>query len=137
MDIPGRFLPAIFFLVFIVFPHQSAADIYKCLRADGSVGFSDIVCANGSSETVGLHENSALDSTAERQNIEAYKRQVAGGRALGNMHGPQIVLLGDSRTAQRNARVTEQEKLDASHIKSHKKTRSRSHATHGKPAKQI
>ena len=103
MDMTRRVLRI--FIVVIAFPvaNLAAADIYKCQAADGSIAFSDVECADGATEPVTLKMNSALDSSVARSNISAYRER--GVR----QQGPQILFIDDTRTEERNARITAQE----------------------------
>lgn len=123
-----KFFSGIFYFIFFLFSYQLQASVFKCKRADGSVQFTDVVCANGLAEQIELHENSPLDSQSERENIEAYHHKQSQRKNISDNRSPQLVLIGDSRTDKRNARVTDQEiQADARQhrVKKAKKQRSR------------
>lgn len=86
----------------------AAADLYQCRLADGSVVFSDAVCAEGYAEPLVLLENTALDSTAERNNIERYNSPEARRQRERQKPAPQALLIRDSATAERNARISQE-----------------------------
>lgn len=99
-------LSLFFFLVGWVVP--VGAEVYRCPQADGSTLFSDVSCAGGTGETVAVVENSPLDSRAARENMQAYNSPAARrAREAREKAGPQVVLLRDRVTEERNARVTE------------------------------
>jgi hypothetical protein len=116
---------SVFFLLFSA--NQALGDIYKCHRADGSVQFSDVVCEGGLAESIALRENSPLDNAIERENIAVYNRRVSRDTRASVTQGPRVILLDDSRTKSRNARVTVQEKQDERRMKSNK---SKKHTVH-------
>ena len=90
--------------------NHALADIYKCPQPDGLVNFSDKVCADGKAEPLVLLENSPLDNTAERENIARYKQQqILDSRRKPARQMPQMVLIEDTPTVERNARIMAQE----------------------------
>jgi len=109
MDIARTCFRFVFPLVTLFFTNQALADIYKCPQPDGLVKFSDRICADGKNEAVVLLENSPLDNTAERENIARYNRQQKSQRKSAKQK-PQMVLIEDTPTVERNARITTQER---------------------------
>lgn len=108
---------------------QSLADIYKCQQPDGSVKFSDVVCADGKAETIVLLENSPLDSTAERKNIARYNGQeLQAAQRKSASQIPQVLLITDSYTEERNARVAGKAKSQKKKKPKSKKRRQKSAA---------
>jgi hypothetical protein len=89
---------------------QALADIYKCPQPDGLITFSDQVCPDGTAEAVAVLENSPLDSTAERENIARYQQQELGSQRKSARQMPQVWLIQDADTEERNARIMAQGK---------------------------
>jgi hypothetical protein len=133
MDIPKQFFCRIFcVLVFpLLFSHASPAwaDIYKCTQADGSPQFSDTVCAQGEAEPITLVENSALDSTAERDNIARYQKEVLREQKKSHQRKPSVLLISDTYAEERNARITAAERKPSK--KKKKKKRSKASVSSG------
>lgn len=127
MDIPKQFFCRLFFV--LVFPltlsraSLAVADIYKCTQADGSPQFSDVACKHGVAEPVVLIENSALDSTAERENIARYERQVSLEKKTTRPRKQQVLLISDTYAEERNARITSAEKKSSKKKKKKKRSK--------------
>jgi hypothetical protein len=109
MDIARMFFRFLFPLVTLFFANHASAEIYKCPQLDGTVKFSDRICADGKDEAIVLFENSPLDNTAERENIARYNQQQRSQRKSARQK-PQMVLIEDTPTVERNARITAQER---------------------------
>ena len=124
----------IFSLVTFFVTQQSLAEIYKCLQPDGLVKFSDKVCADGKDEAIVLLENSPLDNTAERENIARYQQQqVPHSRRKSARQSPQMLLIEDTPTVERNAKITAREHPKKKH-KGKAKKRSKQTAAKTKQA---
>ena len=106
MDISRKCVRFVFVVFTLLVANQSLADIYKCQQPDGSVKFSDAICDEGKAETIVLLENSPLDSSAERENIARYNQQELRAQRKLTSRVPQVLLIGDSYTEERNARVS-------------------------------
>lgn len=106
MDISRKCARFVFAFFALLVAGQSLAEIYKCQQPDGVVVFSDEICDDGKAETISLLENSPLDSTAERENIARYNRQELRAQRKSASQVPQVLLIGDSYTAERNARIS-------------------------------
>ncbi|HSC75078.1 MAG TPA: hypothetical protein VLB90_02440 [Pseudomonadales bacterium] len=136
MDILKQFFCRIFFafVATLLFFHASfvVADIYKCTQADGSLQFSDALCEHGTAEPVVLIENSALDSTAERENIARYQQQALREQKKSHQHKPSALLITDTYAEERNARITAAEHK----VSNKKKKKKRSKAKAGNEKKR-
>lgn len=114
MDTARKFFCRVFYaLTFstsVLLADQALAEIYKCPQPDGLITFSDQVCPDGTAEAVALLENSPLDSTAERENIARYQQQELDAQRKPDRQVPQVLLIRDGDTEERNARITTQEK---------------------------
>lgn len=107
MDISRKCVRFFFFVVAFLAAGQARADIYKCQQPDGSVKFSDVICTEGKAEPIVLLENSPLDSSAERENIARYYSAAKYDQQRKSVRQmPQVVLIEDSYTEERNARVS-------------------------------
>lgn len=104
-----RFFCRFFSVALCLLPVPVLSDIYKCQRPDGSVQFTNGTCSQGSAEPVILVENSALDSTAERNNIAEYQQQQSRRQKKAKLQ-PRVLLIRDTATEERNARITAQER---------------------------
>ncbi len=127
MDVSRQFLRRSFSLALCLLPAPVLSDIYKCQRADGSVQFTSGSCLQGIAQPVALFENSALDSTAERENIAEYQRQQSRQQKK-ERYQPQVLLIRDTATEERNARITAQERTADKRRKKSGKKRSRTKA---------
>ena len=115
-----------------------AAELYQCQLADGSALYSDTACLNGHSEPLSLHENTALDSSAERNNIAQYNSPEARRRRAAKKPMPQVLLIRDSATAERNARITKETRKPKKKAgkKARKKAKPKSKPKNGKADKK-
>jgi hypothetical protein len=117
----------VFPLVSFFVAQQPLAEIYKCPQSDGLIKFSDRVCADGKDEAIILLENSPLDNTAERANIAKYQQQqILHSRRKSARQMPQMLLIEDTPTVERNAKITARE-----HPKKKRKAKAKKR---GKPA---
>lgn len=126
MDISRKCVRFVFAIFALLVADQSLADIYKCQQPDGVVKFSDDICAEGKAETIVLLENSPLDSSAERENIAKYNRQELRAQRKSASQVPQVLLIGDSYTEERNTRISakakpKKKKKKKSKVKKHRK----------------
>lgn len=110
MDTARKFFFCVFYaLTFstsVLLADQALAEIYKCPQPDGLITFSDQVCPDGTAEAVALLENSPLDSTAERENIARYQQHELDAQRKPGRQVPQVLLIRDADTEERNARIT-------------------------------
>lgn len=120
----NHWLRIVTFSVTLLFCHQLSAEIHRCRHPDGSIRFTDAVCKEGPTETVTLIMNSPLDSTAERANIVAY--QAKKSEKTPTIIGPQVILIGDTPTEERNARIGEQKSVQTEHSDRKSKKRGKS-----------
>ena len=127
MDTARKLFCCVFYAVtFSLITTQALADIYKCPQSDGLITFSDQICPDGTAEAVPLLENSPLDSTAERENIARYQQQELASQRKPARQMPQVLLIRDGDTEERNARITTQEKLkDKAKKKAKKKSKTK------------
>ena len=109
MHIARTYFRFLFPFVTLFFANHASAEVYKCPQPDGLVKFSDRIDADGKNEAVVLLENSPLDNTAERENIARYNQQQRSQRKSARQK-PQMVLIEDTPTVERNARITAQER---------------------------
>lgn len=131
MDISRKCVRFVFPVFALLVADASLADIYKCQQPDGSVKFSDEICADGKAETIDLFENSPLDSTAERENIASYNQQVLRAQRKSGKYVQQVLLISDSYTEERNARISGKVK---SKMKKKKKKKSKAKKRSKQPA---
>jgi hypothetical protein len=118
MDIPKQFFCRLFYALIFFCANHAVASIYKCTQADGSLQFSDVSCKRGVAEPIVLFENSALDSSAERANIARYNQ-----RKTLPQRKSSVLIIHDSNTEERNARITAAEKKSSKKKKSKKKSK--------------
>ena len=110
MDIARTCFRFVFPIAALFFANHALAEIYKCPQPDGLVNFSDKICADGKDEAIVLLENSPLDNTAERKNIARYnQQQTLREKRKSARQMPQMLLIEDTDTEERNARITVQE----------------------------
>jgi hypothetical protein len=114
MDISRKFLRCVFSA--LLFPSafllasSSLAEIYKCQQPDGLITLTDKICVDGNAEPIVLLENSPLDNTAERENIARYQRQqISRSQRKPAKQTPQVLVIDDTYTQERNAKITAQE----------------------------
>ena len=101
MDLRRFFLSIGFFLFTVT---AQAGEISRCLSADGPPQFTNQPCPEGvPAEPLVVIENSPLDSRAARANMARYDKQLLHDKRT----GPQVVLIRDTYTEERNERISE------------------------------
>lgn len=95
-----------------------ASGISRCVQADAPPQFTNQPCPEGViAEPLDLVENTPLDSSAVRARLAQGKARAKAGST-----GPQVVLIEDSYTAERNARVSDKPAKKKKKQKRKKKT---------------
>jgi hypothetical protein len=95
-----------------------ASGISRCVQADAPPQFTNQPCPEGvMAEPLELVENTPLDSSAVRARLAQGKARAKPGST-----GPQVVLIEDSYTAERNARVSDKPAKKKKKQKRKKKT---------------
>lgn len=124
-----RYSLAVMMILGVSASSHAWAEIYRCDRPDGSVQFTDLACLEGTAQRVEVRENSALDSQRARDNMQAYAKQ-QNRHSRKEKASPQLILIQDSITAERNDRI-------ASESKKAKKNRKKVRKKHKQTKKDI